>query len=112
MVARPTNTQTLDILEVKTREKILHVLYDGKERSAYKIAREIDMATATIIEHLNKLEDADLIESKDATKGRLQRRYYKITDSGRKILLAFLKEYAEEVKRNREIAKTLAKFLG
>ena len=112
MVDKTTKSQTLDILEVRTREKILHVLYDEKERSAYKIAREIDMATATTIGHLNKLEDAEMIRSKDATKGRLQRRYYKITERGKKTLLAFLKEYANEIKRNREIAKTLAKFLG
>ena len=41
------------------------------EKSAYKIAIEIGMATAAILEHLNKLEQAEMIRGRDATKGEL-----------------------------------------
>lgn len=111
MVDKPNIKDDLSILDVRTREKILRFLYDKKEVSAYKIADEIDMATATIIDHLNKLEENDLVLSKDATKGRLIRRYYSITKKGRETLLSFLKNYAEDIKTNRYLADNLKSFL-
>ena len=111
MVDKPNKKDDLGILDVRTREKILRFLYDKKEVSAYKIASEIDMATSTVIDHLNKLEKNKLITSKDATKGKLIRRYYSITEKGRKTLLSFLKNYAEDVKTNKDLAKDLALFL-
>ena len=67
MVAKTNKCEEFGILDVRTREKILRLLYDGKERSAYKIALQLEMATATIIDHLNKLEEANLINTMDAT---------------------------------------------
>ena len=112
MVDKPNLKEDLDFLGVRTREEILRVLYDGKEKSAYKIATEVDMATATIIEHLTKLEAAGMIKSKDATKGKLIRRYYNITKKGKETLVAFLRKYADELKKNKEIADTFANLLG
>ena len=102
----------INILEVRSRERILRVLYDGKERSAYKIAKEIDMAIATVIEHLEKLREAGLVEMRDATKGNLKRRFYKITDKGKELLLKYYQNLAKEIKKNEEIARTFADFLG
>ena len=111
MVAKTNKYAEFDILDVRTREKILRLLYDGKERSAYKIALQLGMATATIIDHLNKLEEASLINTKDATKGKLIRRHYMITPKGKEILLAYLKEYINDIKRNKEIEGILSYLL-
>lgn len=112
MVAKTNLKSNSSILEVRTREEILRFLYDEKERSAYKIAKEICMATATVIGHLNKLEEVGSIRSRDATKGNLRRRYYRITEKGKRSLLVFLKEYAYDIKKNKEIAKTFVSFFG
>jgi predicted transcriptional regulator len=112
MVDKPNIKENIEILGVRTREEILRVLFDGDEMSAYKIATETDMSTATIIEHLTKLEEVGIIASRDGTKGKLTRRYYKITQKGRDTLLDFLKAYATEIQKNKEIASTFSKFLG
>jgi predicted transcriptional regulator len=112
MVAKPNNKENIELLGVGTREEILRTLFDNKERSAYKIATEIGLATATIIEHLDKLEYAGFIKSKDAAKGKLMRRYYNITNKGKKALLQFYKVYAGEIQKNKEIAETFSSFLG
>jgi DNA-binding PadR family transcriptional regulator len=107
-----SNKEKLEILTVRTREDILRLLFDDEPRSAYKIAKEINMSTATVIDHLNRLEDVKLINSEDTTKGNLRRKSYKITEKGKKTLLTFLKTYMEDVKKNEEIAKEVASFLG
>jgi DNA-binding PadR family transcriptional regulator len=84
-----------DLLESNIRKKILLILYDDKEKSAYSITKDedIDITISTVIEHLQKLEKAGLIEIKDATKGKLKRYYYKITKKGKN----FLQEYYNEI---------------
>lgn len=103
-----------DTLESSIRKKILLILYDEKEKSAYYITNheEIDISISTVIEHLQKLEKAGLIERKDASKGNLKRYHYRITKKGKH----FLKEYyiyiVEEGMEKPEIAKSLARLLG
>lgn len=99
--------QELKILGVRTREDILFLLYDAIPRSAYKIAKEINLATATIIEHLNKLEDAGMVSSEDTTKGNLRRRSYQITEKGKTTLIDFLKTYMQRIKENPELARAI-----
>lgn len=111
MVYTP-NKKDLDILKVRTREEILRLLFDDESRSAYKIAKEIKMSTATTIDHLNRLKEAKLINIEDTTKGNLRRNSYQITEKGKKILLVFLETYMKEVQKNEEIAKKVARFIG
>lgn len=111
MVDTP-NKENLDILRVRTREDILRLLFDNEPRSAYKIAKEIKMSTATTIDHLNRLEKTKLISIEDTTKGNLRRNSYQITEKGKKILLVFLETYMKKVQKNKEIAKKVARFIG
>jgi DNA-binding MarR family transcriptional regulator len=111
MVATPSNEE-LEILTVRTREDILRLLFDKTPRSPYKIAKEINMTTATVIDHLNKLEEMKLVCGEDTTKGHLRRKSYNITEKGKKIFLAFVKDYLNKTTKNEEIAKEVASFLG
>lgn len=112
MVDKTNINGKIEILIVRTREEILRVLFEGDEMSAYKIAIVTDMSTATIIDHLGKLEEVGMISSRDATKGKLTRRHYKITEKGKEALKDFLRAYAIELRKNKEIASTFSRFLG
>ena len=111
MVDIPSNYDKT--LEVRAREKILRVLYDGEMRSAYSISKEyeIGITLATVVEHLKKLEGKGFISSEDASKGRLIRRRYRITNSGKKALDEFYKNLSEEIKKRPEILKSFREFL-
>lgn len=111
MVDIPSNYK--DTLEVRAREKIIRILYDGEKRSAYSIAKEdeINITLATVVEHLKKLEKEGYIKSEDATKGELRRRHYKITDAGRKALDAFYKNLTDEIKKRPDIYRSFREFL-
>ncbi len=111
MVDIPSNYK--NILDVRAREKILRILYDGKERSAYSIAKEdeINITLATVVEHLKKLENKGYIVSEDTTKGDLRRRHYKITNSGKNSLDAFYRNLTEEIRKRPEIYRSFKEFL-
>ena len=111
MVEAP-NRDNIELLRVRTREDILRALFDNNEKSAYKIATEIGLATATIIEHLDRLKRAEMIKSKDATKGKLIRRHYTITKKGKEALQQYWKSYVSGIQKNKEMAETFASFLG
>lgn len=111
MVATPINKE-VEILTVRTREDILRLLFDKTPRSPYKIAKEINVTTATVIEHLKKLENVGLVHSEDNSMKHLRRKSYQITEEGKKALLNFLKNYIQDVKKNKEIAKEVGSFLG
>lgn len=111
MVDIPSNYKK--ILEVRAREKILRVLYDGKKRSAYSIAKEdeIDITLATVVEHLKKLKEEDYITIEDTTKGDLRRKHYQITNKGKRALNAFYKNLTEEIKKRPDIYRSFREFL-
>lgn len=92
------SVEVRNVLESGVRKKILLLLYDGSEKSAYAIAKndQINLAITSAIQHLNKLEKAGLIESRDATKGNLKRYYYKITKQGKNLLQEYYTELFNE----------------
>lgn len=93
-----------DILKSKTREKILVLMYDEKPRSAYLIAKNVDVTTATIIEHLHILKLYGLIDSRDNSKGKLRRTSHAITEKGKKAHMEHMekcfKEFIEQLEKN------------
>ena len=101
------------ILDVRAREAILRILYDGEKRSAYAIAERIDMhkTLPTVIDHLKKLEKVGYIKSEDTTVGNRIRKHYWITDKGKKALIDFLKTIAKDIKMNKEVTDTFTTFL-
>lgn len=111
MVDIPSNYK--DTIKVREREHILRILFDGKERSAYSISmeEEIDITLATVVSHLKKLEKAGFVMSRDATKGDLRRRFYKITKEGKKALIDFYEKIAKQIKKRPDIADVFSEFL-
>ena len=89
-------------LYVRTRERILQILYDGNEKSAYEIAKEVDIATATAVEHLMELVSEGMVVVTPANMGKR----YKITKAGKKSLKEFEKKMF--IKLPDEIKKLLA----
>lgn len=92
-----------DILKSKTREKILLIMFDEKSRSAYLISKDVDVTTATVIEHLHSLEQYGFINSWDDSKGKLRRMAYAITKDGKKAFIEhmenYFKEFIEQLKK-------------
>lgn len=88
-----------NLLESNIRKKILLILYDDTEKSAYSITKhkDINISISTVIEHLQKLEKAGLIEVRDATKGKLKRYHYKITKKGKHYLQEYYNAIFDEV---------------
>lgn len=101
-------------LESSIRKKILLILYDEKERSAYSITNhnDINISISTVIEHLQKLEKAELIECKDASKGNLKRYHYKITKKGKHYLKEYYKYIIDDIKDKQDIANSLVNILN
>ena len=104
----------MDALDSNIRKKILNMLYDEVELSAYAItnSKNIPISISTTIEHLKKLKKAGLIKSRDASIGKLTRYHYKITDKGKKYLKEYYINEAKNIKNFPDIAKTVQKFLG
>jgi DNA-binding PadR family transcriptional regulator len=101
-------------LESGVRKKILFILYDGTEKSAYAITKNggLNISIATVIEHLQKLERVGLIEVKDAPRGKLVRYHYKITEKGKYFLKEYYKYLIDEAKEAPEIIETISHLLG
>lgn len=81
-----------NVLHSRTREEILRILYDGEERSAYRIAKELGIAVATAVDHLQKLVEEGMIVCRNADIGNINRRHYRITEEGKTALLEFTEE--------------------
>ena len=88
-----------DVLETKSRETILIILYDGKKRSAYSLAKSMNLATATIILHLRILENHGYIKSWDDAQGKLRRGACIITKKGKEALIKHMKDYYKDIQK-------------
>ena len=71
----------IKVLSVDTRLDILKLL-DDRPHTLTEIKDELELAAATVSEHLAKLEESGLIEKRD--EGR-KWKYYSLTDQGRKL---------------------------
>ncbi len=70
--------KTLKALAADTRLDILKSL--GKRRKMpSELSKELNLATSTVVEHLDKLEDADLIKREETGHKWI---YYSLTDKG------------------------------
>ena len=70
--------QTLKALAADTRLNILKSL--GKRRKTpSELSKELNLATSTVVEHLNKLEEADLIKREETGHKWI---YYNLTEKG------------------------------
>lgn len=70
--------KTLKALAADTRLDILKSL--GKRRKTpSELSRELNLATSTVVEHLNKLEEADLIRKEETGHKWI---YYNLTEKG------------------------------
>ena len=90
----------------RTRERILQILYDGKEKSAYQIAKELDISPATAIEHLTELISENMVVAINDGRGKK----YKITHNGKNKLTEFEKQLFEKIPE--EIKRFLANSTG
>jgi len=99
-------------LDSVTRKKILLLLFDDEKRSAYSVKNDLNLkiSLSSVIEHLQKLEKADLIKSENANKGKRIRYHYKITNKGKKYLNEEYKFWAKEAPK--EIKESILRFLG
>jgi len=75
---------------IRSIEKIVQILWEGKTYSAYQITKQMDITIATVIEHLNKLAEFNYIKVEDATKGNLKRYHYTLTERGREKYMEFV----------------------
>lgn len=101
-----------NISDSHIRKCIILLLKDRKERSAYGIKNEIGakISLSAIIEHLQKLVGAGFISCRDATKGKLTRYHYKITNKGEELAK---KEFIFWLdKSDEDIQKSVIKFIG
>lgn len=70
--------KTLKALAADTRLDILKSL--GKRRKTpSELSKELNLATSTVVEHLNKLEEADLIKREETGHKWI---YYNLTEKG------------------------------
>ncbi|OGI12642.1 hypothetical protein A3K64_03610 [Candidatus Micrarchaeota archaeon RBG_16_36_9] len=70
--------KTLKALSADTRLNILKSL--GKRRKTpSELSKELNLATSTVVEHLNKLEEADLIRREETGHKWI---YYNLTEKG------------------------------
>ena len=73
--------EAIKVLAVDTRLDILKLL-DERPHTLTELATDLELAPATVSEHLGKLEDAGLIEKRD--EGR-KWKYYRLTAEGKRL---------------------------
>lgn len=74
--------KTIQALAADTRLEILKSLAERRKMSS-ELARELDLAPSTIIEHLNILEDAELVLRKETGRKWI---YYELTNKGENLI--------------------------
>lgn len=74
--------QTIKALSADTRVKILKLL-NKRRRIPAEISKELGLAASTIVEHLQKLEQAKLVERKETNHKWI---YYEITEKGKNLI--------------------------
>ena len=77
-----------NVLYSRTREYILRMLYNADRLSSYKIAKELDIAPATAIDHLQKLIEEGMVSCTNAGSKML----YSITQKGIDSLISFISD--------------------
>lgn len=70
--------KTLKALAADTRLDILKSL-GRRRKTPSELSKELNLATSTVVEHLNKLEEADLIRREETGHKWI---YYNLTDKG------------------------------
>lgn len=75
---------TVKALSSKTRVKILHAVMDLPEARPTAISDAVDKAKSTVATHLDRLEDAELVEKTAAAEQK--RVIYTVTPKGRSII--------------------------
>lgn len=96
--------RNVDPFEIKSIQKIIQILWDGKKYSGYQITKQIDITISTTIQHLNRLSDSGYVKIEDATKGNLRRMHYSLTDSGKIKYIEYVKKelsFLSKLGRNR-----------
>jgi len=70
--------KTLKALAADTRISILKSL-SNRRKTPSELSRELSLATSTVVEHLNKLEEADLVKREETGHKWI---YYNLTEKG------------------------------
>ena len=81
----------------------------SEESYGYKIIKDIkpcmELSESTLYTILKRLETADMLTVRTAEHGGRLRKYYRITDAGRKRIAAFKKEWKEILSIYRFVTK-------
>lgn len=75
--------QTIKALSADTRIEILKLLSKRRMISA-DISKKLDLAASTVLEHLQKLEQAGLVKRKETEHKWI---YYEITEKGKNLIM-------------------------
>ena len=112
MVTRPLD-RTIDAAKKGSADLLILALVDEQDRHGYDIGRLIDLRSAgtlhftmaSLYATLYRLEERALIKGRWVEKaGQRRRRYYRITEGGRKILAAQREDWGRFIAALSEVA--------